>query len=341
MEGRRRRSPASKWIGGCLLVASAVLMPFTACDGIRREQTAPTVIEHVLQDADLTGWKLVGEPTLYDASSLYERVNGEDGLYLSAGFTRLTSIELEEDRRRGVTVVADVYELGSTLSAFGIYSRLHEEEAVIPGLGTSACLFGALVVMYKDRYLVRINADPSVVASDQLKQVLTGLAEKVAGGIPGSEGPPCELGFLPEVGLDAGTVTYVENSLHGHDFLPGGLRADYLIGDRRVGVFLTIFPDAEAATAALHRYNEILQETGGPSLLAEVPEWLSVAGREPDSTRVSLAVRDRLLVGARGHERTRDADELLRSTIRAIEDNVACSPKGNHGSTDKNRSASP
>lgn len=286
------------------LLAFAALGSFTACGGDRGEPVETQLPGHVLGGAILTGWSLVGEPALYDPSTLYQRVNGEDGLYLDAGFVGLTTLEVKQDRRRGTTAMLDVFELGSPLSAFGIYSRHHDDEDAVPDIGTSACIHGGFAVLYKDRWVVKINADSTSAATGEPAPGLQELAGKIAAVLPGDTAPPCELGFLPVAGLAAGSATYVESALNGHEFLPGGLQADYRIEGQAVSVFVSIFEDTEAAAAALGLYNDTLGDTGGD--------------------QVSVSAQGRVLVGARGFEDPRVAMKLLQDTFAAIEGHAEC-----------------
>lgn len=313
-----RLHPVAAWLATGLLVFGAG-GALTACGGGQSDRIEPTFSEHVLSGADLTGWVLVAEPALYDRSTLYQRVNGEDGLYLGAGFTKLTTLELKQDRRRATTAMVDVFELGSPLSAFGIYSRHHDEEAVVPQTGTSACITGPFAVLYKDRFVVKINADSTAARGGESVQGLADLAARIAGGLPGSEAPPCELGFLPEEGLEKGSTSYVETALNGHDFLPGGLQADYRIEGQGMRVFLSFFPDDDAAVAALGRYGEILGGTTPVTPGAEGGGEPRFTGAAPDGENVTVTTRGRFLVGARGYEDLRAAEQLTRDTLEAIE----------------------
>jgi len=306
------------------LAALVTLLSLAACARGPAEPAQSSGGDHVLSGADLTGWEIVGQPALFDASTLYLHVNGEDGLYISAGFERLTSIELKEDRRGGATVVVDVYELGSTLSAFGIYSRLHDEAALVPGAGASACLFETLAVMYKNRYVVKITADPTRGSGDDRARLLTALIGRVAEALPGTTAPPCELACAAHEGLVAGSMTYVEQALNGHDFLPGGLQADYRIAGDEARLFLSSFPDAGTAAAAFQRYGEIMQDTVVPPERAGEREGQRIAGSEPDGTRTTVVVWDRFLVGIRGGGDGPTATALMTRTLQAIEDNAGC-----------------
>lgn len=306
MKGTLRQRPVHAWLAAGLL-AVAALGSLTACGGSRQDPVEASLPDH-LGAAVLTGWSPAGEPAVYDASTLYQRVNGEDGLYLGAGFARLTTVELKQHGRRGTTAVVDVFELGSVLSAFGIYSRLHEEEAVVPRIGTSACIYGGFAVLYKDRIVVKINADPTAASGAEPAPGLAELAALIADGLPGAAAPPCELGYLPPDGLVAGSATYVEAALNGHDFLPGGLQADYQVDGQEVSVFVSLLPNPEAADAARGQYTEAL---GGA-----------------EGEQVSVAAQGRFLVGARGFEDPRTAVKLIQGTLEAIEGHGDCPAAG-------------
>jgi len=308
-----------------LAVSLACLAGGAGC-GRPAAHTLPA--DHVLASADLTGWTVVGEPALYDASTLYQRVNGEDVLYLDAGFTQLTHIELRATDRGAISVEVDLYELGSPLSAFGVYSRLHDDAAVVPETGASACRFGGLLVMYQDRYLARLTLDPASPRDERADLSMVELARKLAAGLPGTAAEPCELSYLPADGLERGSRSYVEKALFGHEFLPGGLTASYRLEGQTVVLFVSRLADGEAAADGLRRYRSLLADGGSDSLLDEDRGLAAVAGREPTGHRVSVAASGPFLVGVRSPESLPDSGPLLLGALVGIEGAAACSATG-------------
>lgn len=201
------------------------------------------------------GIKLKEPVAFYDASNLYEYINGQAVFYLSYQFSKLEHGYYEHD---GGAYYVDVYELGSPLSAFGSYRQQREEGAESLNAGTEGALTDYLAVFCKDKYYVEII--PMESSSDDAAS-MKALAVNVAAAIPGSTAMPSELSLFPKEGLVAGSERYVDENLISYTFMGRGLVAHYKFPgvDDDVRIFIGM-PDSEAqATAIYDEYRGKLQ----------------------------------------------------------------------------------
>ena len=67
---------------------------------------------------DIDGWQPAGEVRTYDASNLWEYINGAADAFMMYGFEQL---QVRDVSAGGVTVTANIYDMGTPLNAFGIY----------------------------------------------------------------------------------------------------------------------------------------------------------------------------------------------------------------------------
>ncbi|MEJ2628983.1 MAG: hypothetical protein P8078_10545, partial [bacterium] len=67
----------------------------------------------------LPGWQQVGEVKMYHSDNLWEYINGAADHFISYGFEELTYGDISKDE---LTVTVNVYDMGSVLNAFGIYT---------------------------------------------------------------------------------------------------------------------------------------------------------------------------------------------------------------------------
>jgi len=263
----------------------------------------------------LAGWRVAEGPTTYVPDTLYEYLDGGAPRYVSYGFQRLIHVryETEDDARAGVTL--DLFDMGESPAAFGIY-RSGMGEADTPGQWcTEAYRAGSVGAAWKDRIFVHVLADDE---DPDRVQMLERLLGRVCDGIAGDESLPAILDPLPEEGRVARSERYVPVDLLGHAFLPGGVLAAYEIDGVRARMFLSDLGSAAAATEALaelrqhhaHR-GEVIG--GAPSIGAGGFRF-SEPGR---GAGLAVAAR-RHLAGIQGELPLEAQERLLRKLVERL-----------------------
>jgi hypothetical protein len=198
--------------------------------------------------ATLAGWRVAAGPADYDPATLFEYLDGGAERYLKHGFRTLVQVRYEAvaDSRAGVTL--DVYDMGSDLGAFGIYSSARPAVADFRDWGVEGYRFGPVAAAWKGRVLAHAEADDELPEQVAL---LERLVAHVCAALAGPAVRPAILDRLPAEGLVPRSERYEASDLLGHTFLPGGVLAGYEIDGRRAEAFFSDLGSAGAVAAAL------------------------------------------------------------------------------------------
>ena len=181
----------------------------------------------------------VSEVKVYTPDNLWEYIDGAAESYLSYGFQALRFCDLSGD---GLTVTVHVYDMGSRLNAFGIYDMERPDGTPRLAVGAEAVVLPPYqCLLLKDRYYVKIDAFEGEITEAVGKQLL----EAVAEALPGADGFPEALVWLPVEGKVPDSEGFVKEGYLGLTDLRNCVHADYVgEGDHRYQIFVMI-PDAE------------------------------------------------------------------------------------------------
>ncbi|UCD38717.1 MAG: hypothetical protein JSW54_04350, partial [Fidelibacterota bacterium] len=223
-----RRAPAA---GRPVNLAVLVLVFIVgACD----MQKARSDLAGLLPDG-FGGWVPGRADEVYDRETLYDYIDGGAELYLSYGFRSM--ISRVYSREGQPDVVVDIFDMGSSADAFGVFSHSKETATVEYGQGSQRD--PGFLMFWKGVYVVSLLASPETEAS---REALHGLATYIDAAIA-DEGPPPEmLNLLPVEDLVEESTRY----FHHHVWL----NAHYYVADENI---LNIDAGTDAVLA---RYGE-------------------------------------------------------------------------------------
>jgi hypothetical protein len=235
----------------------ALTVGLAGCAGDDPITTATPPMTRLLPAAsELSGWTAAEGPAEYSPDTLYEYLNGGAERYQSHGFCRLLHIRYQLGGDPLACVTLDLYDMGSELGAFGIYSAARPAGLAPRQWGAQGYRNGNIAGAYRGSIFIHGEADDD---RQELVEMLEKLVSGVAGGADGSVSPPAILAPLPQTHRQAGSERYVPSNLLGHSFLPGGVLASYEVDGRQAELFFTD-PGAEAeavaAVAALRAHFE-------------------------------------------------------------------------------------
>ena len=161
-----------------------------------------------LLPSDVLGWKAEPKDAVYDRESIFEYIDGAGEVYRAYNFRRLLSRRFVKDGQPDLT--ADVFDMGASYDAFGVFSNdLEGDEA---GLGQGSTYNGGLLAFWKDRFFVSLSADRE---TEEAKAALFALGRSVDASIKEHGSKPPLLSLLPSEFAAAKAVRY----LHSHILL--------------------------------------------------------------------------------------------------------------------------
>ena len=110
-------------------------------------------------------WALAGEPRYFNAEHLYDLINGGSDVFVNYGFREIVTADYRHPEKPGVTLNAEVYDMGSLLGAFGRFSLYLDNMAdpsragddLPEGMQEFGILGDGDLLAWKDRYLVHLT----------------------------------------------------------------------------------------------------------------------------------------------------------------------------------------
>ena len=240
------------------------------------------------------GWTLDGSVELYDKDNLFNHINGEAELYFPYGFELLASGHYVSDKNSALSLVADVYQMGSGLDAFGIYSNYRKATSAGIAVGAEGFVSATQLLFYQDRYFIRLQVTGD---TDMPEGVLPALARAVSAKLPPGFGPPREINAVQIAALVPRSERYLAKSLLGYAFFRHGIIADAVLHNERMQLISIHEKSAAAAGATLDQYATYLKAEGQETKLSVSAVRRRISAVDPLYGRVLMEQAGPYLIG--------------------------------------------
>ena len=240
------------------------------------------------------GWTVKEKIDTYSEKNLYKYINGEAELYYPYGFKALaTAMYVRSDNKEN-GIIADIYEMGSPLDAFGIYSRYRDPDEETFAIGTEGFVNESQLLFAKDKYFVRISPSGSVTME---KSIFIACAQSIAKMIPDSS-PITILDILKAPGVIPKTETYIAQSVLGYAFFKKGLTADAKLNENIIRIFVVLEDSHESAARALDDYKAYLDKSKASYSVNTEGNVSTIVARDPLYKGMALSRSGPFLIGA-------------------------------------------
>ena len=242
---QRKRQHLLAHYGAAVLAVTAVL----SCSG-GSDSGFPTV----------DGWTQVGDVRTFSADNLWEYINGAAELYVAYDVQTCHTADI---RSGDLEVTVDLYDMGTPLNAFGVFSRERTGQHMsVPGATVATVAPPYLALLVKGSTYAKIN----VLEGELTEQNGQALLEALAAQLPAGAALPEELGRLPLDGRIANTEGFQREGYLGLTELTDCVYAEYAEdGETWTGFVLLSGWDGLA-----ERWDRV--EHGGEEILyAEIP----------------------------------------------------------------------
>jgi hypothetical protein len=239
-----------------------------------------------LLPSEALGWKAEAADHVYDRESIFEYIDGAGEVYRAFNFRQLLSRRFHREGKPDIII--DLFDMGSSADAFGVFT--HDLEGEDAGLGQGSNYKGGLLTFWRERYLVCLFAEGETA---ETREALFALAKPVAAAIGRDGAKPALIGLVPPDFAPAGAIRYLHSPviLNYHFFVSAenilGLGPDTEAvlaksGDKgQNGVLLVVkYPGAAEAVAAFARFTKAyLHDAAGGSGIVRTEDGKWTAAR--------------------------------------------------------------
>jgi hypothetical protein len=178
------------------------------------------VISQAEEFPEPEGWHPEGEVKVYGPDDLWEYIDGAAERFVMYGFQIL---RFREFSKKELMMTAEIYDMGSPLNAFGIYTTERPAEGKRLSIGTEAVIGPSHCLLLKDRYYIKVIMLRGLLDDESGEAVLKSIEPHMKG----KSGFPPELNVLPIRERVIGSEKYVTEAYLGLSELKNVLFADY------------------------------------------------------------------------------------------------------------------
>jgi hypothetical protein len=194
----------------------------------------------------------------FGPDDLYNKIDGRDVLYLTAGFVHLRCQRFA-DRADGESwMEVYAYDMGTADNAFTVYSKQKRPEAA--ELAALAYETSGSLYFVHGRYYVEIVA---AAGSEPLRRAMRQYREKFIASVRGGAGPAtADAELFPKRHLRAGSISRASAADFGVEGFEGAFLAAYEANGATVMAFLHRCPSPDAAAQSAAAYREAFRSFG-------------------------------------------------------------------------------
>jgi len=243
-----------------LLTTCAIVVVVSSLAQKSKESEAEVLLK-LLPDPVEVAAEISEGPFFYDADTLYEYINGAAEAFISYDFQKLAH---QIYMAGGTEVTVDLYDMGSVVDAFGIYSSERGRDCEFLSVGTEGYRTDEILNFVSGRYYVKLVA---FAEEADTSTILLDFAKQIDRSIPGKRGLPEIFSFFPAVGMVPHSQAYVKRAPLGYQFLSPGYSAEYRLGADTTTVLLSPSANSEEARRKLGQLREHLGRTGDVAAL--------------------------------------------------------------------------
>lgn len=172
---------------------------------------------------ELPDWVLQEQPQTYFPGTLFEYIDGASEAYLSYDFKELLVAQYQK-KGTETTITLEIYDMGTPLNAFGIFSSERYPDNPEAGVGNAGYLEEEVLNFISGRYYVKLlcyngEADTPTYLKHFAREVESKIKDKAS--------LPEMFRFFPTEGRIKNSEKFIKKNFMGFDFLKNGYAVTY------------------------------------------------------------------------------------------------------------------
>jgi len=268
--------------------------------------------------SELMDFEITAGPDSYTPDNLWDYINGNAPGYIAYGFREVSTFTAT-NRDNLLEIVVDVYDMGDSLNAFGIYSLERVTGASAVDIGNEAFQAENALYFWQDKYYVKLTA---YEVTPETAESLSAVARTISRKIPEKGTRPILFSVFPQNGSVEQSERYLPQDVLGQVYLAHGYRVAYQYGDHDYQVFLI---RGENSTKTRENFEKFRAYVAGAGEINsnELPIGeRAFAGADDLNGRVLFAVQGSYLIGVVGLDDLSLAQTIVTEMISRLDELV-------------------
>jgi hypothetical protein len=203
---------------------------------------------------------------------LWEYINGAAELFVEYGVQTCRTTDLSSG---DLTVTVDLYDMGTSLNAYGVFGRERSGDPVtIQGATIATISLPYQALLLKGSTYAKVN----VFEGDLTQESAVALLEGLALALPGETTVPAEMELLPAFGKVEGSEGYKPDAFLGLVELTDCIFAEYALEGGEPWQGFVVLPEAAGSVWESLSAEWTPMELGGLSVLFREVPYLGLVG---------------------------------------------------------------
>ena len=276
------------------------------------------MVDRIAWPSEIGGWTWDKEDKAFNRETLFDHIDGAAEVYLAYNFQQAS---VHRYVRTGQPdIVAEVYKMGSSEDAFGVFSLERQDPEV--GIGQGSEFGGSLLRFWKGRYFVSVLGEG---AGKEIEAAVLSFGLRLAASIKETGQPPRLLRYLPDLPLlpSRDKLCFVRSHIllnrcfflsHENILKLGSdvqaVFARYPKGNNKIRVLIVCYPTKARAGSALVSFKS--------AYMPEAGQNSSV--RTEDNTWTKIEHYRKFIIVVFGTALQSDADHLVQFTVAKLKE---------------------
>ena len=192
--------------------------------------------------------------SFYDPDNLYRYMDGGADIFVLYGMRTLLH---QEFRAKAVDVTVDIFDMGSSDTAFGMYAAERSPNYRFVKIGAEGYKDEGVLNFLEDRYYVKLAGFGAGADT-----VLDAFAQSISARIGATPALPALLARLPLENRKPHSERYIPKDPLGHPFLGPAYVVAYASGDQEIELLVTLAQNETDARERLEQLAEHFRKTG-------------------------------------------------------------------------------
>ena len=274
--------------------------------------------DRIAWPSEIDGWTWDKEAKAFDRKTLFNHIDGAAEVYLAYNFQQASVRRYIKTGQ--ADIVAEVYIMGSSEDAFGVFSLERQDPEV--GIGQGSEFGGGLLRFWKGRYFVSVLGEGE---GKEIEAAVLSFGRQLESSIKETGQPPRILRYLPELPSlpSYDKLCFVHSPIllnrcfflsHDNILKLGSdvqaVLARYPRGNNKIRVLIVGYPSEASARSALESFKS--------AYMPEAGQNNSV--RTEDNTWTKIEHYRKFVVVVFGTALQSDAEQLVQSTVAKIKE---------------------
>lgn len=248
-----------------------------------------------------------GGASFYTPENLYQYMDGGADIFLLYGVRTLLHREFQV---KTVDVTVDIFDMGSSDTAFGMYAAERSPDYRFVNIGAEGYRNEGILNFLQDRYYIKLAG-----FGDGADAVLDAFAHAISSQVGSNPAFPALLAELPSTNKKPHSEQFMPKDPLGHPFLSPAYVVAYAQGEQESKLFVTLARDAADSQRRLKELQQHFDKTGQCKSAPDIGEGAIRASNSFEGNVIAMS-KGRylalLLNPAAGGE------QLLRSAVQNL-----------------------